>query len=328
MSSLGLDNWNNISIAEFRDLSEKYGTPYYLYDADEINRRISLVRESMDNLVKVYYAVKANPNLELLRSIEETADGLDISSGGELKQALLAGFQGRQLSFAGPAKTIEELTDSIRNEVGCISIESSRELNDCITISNQLDINANVSLRINPEFLNRSFSMKMGGKPIQFGIDEEEMDTILDTLTQNADRINFQGIHVYAGSQCFEAMGVLEGVENTLRIVESIEAKSALRCTIINLGGGFGISHGEEIRELDVEELATVLLPMLRSFKESSSFEREFIFELGRYLTANAGIYVTRIISSKTSRGKEYFMSDGGLNHHLSAAGTFGAALR
>jgi diaminopimelate decarboxylase len=320
--------WHNTSLAELHALAERYGTPYFLYDTDEIVRRIQLVRESLDGLVEVYYAVKANPNLELLRILRNSADGLDISSAGELEQASLAGFDMAKISFAGPAKTVCELTQSIQRGIGCISIESPRELMECVRISGELGRNANIVVRVNPRFLNRSFGMKMGGRAAQFGVDEENLDTLFDQILANAEALDFRGIHIYAGSQCFEPAGIVAGVQNCLSIACRIEARTGFVCQVINLGGGFGASHTEASRELELKALATELTPILRQFHNASPMKRHIVFELGRFLTADAGIYVTRIISSKESRGKTFFMVDGGLHHHLAAAGSFGAAFR
>ncbi len=323
-----LHRWDEISITEFSALAESYGTPFFLYDADAINDRIVLIRELLERQMKVFYAVKANPNLELLRAVRDVADGLDISSGGELEQASLAGFDMARISFAGPAKTTAELTAAIGKGIGSISIESLRELIESVEISKRIGIRANITLRVNPQLLSRSFGIKMGGKPVQFGIDEEAIGEVLEMVRTSSEYLNFRGIHVYAGSQCFEVAGLVEGVANTLRIAAEIEANTGLTCKTINLGGGFGVSHSEDSREMDIEDLAADLVPILRAFHDSSSVEREIIFELGRFLTANAGIYVTRVISSKESRGKTFFMVDGGLHHHLAAAGMFGTALR
>ena len=276
--------WNRDASFDFAALAQQYATPFYLYDADGVNARIDAIRQAFENRVKVFYAVKANPNLELLRAVRPVADGLDISSAGELQQALAAGFDAAHMSFAGPAKTRAELTASVDCGVGCISVESLRELDD--------------------------------------------IAEILSVVESNLAHLAFQGIHIYAGSQCFDADGIVEGVENTFRIAREIEGKSALKCRIINLGGGFGFSHTKKDTHLDLVALAERLLPTLRDLTERTEFEREIVFELGRYLTAPAGIYVARVISSKVSRGKSYYMVDGGLHHHLAAAGTFGTALR
>src|SRR5437016_5265165 len=158
----------SMTAVDFYQLADTYGTPYFFYDADAVNDRINRVRTSLDNLVKVFYAVKANPNLELLRAVRGVAYGLDISSGGELEQASIAGFDMTTISFAGPAKTTTELTAAIARGVGCISLESIRELLACVEISRQLRVRAKVVVRVNPQFMNRSFGIKMGGKAVQF----------------------------------------------------------------------------------------------------------------------------------------------------------------
>lgn len=320
--------WHGVSSEEFAALAEQYGTPFYLYDADEINRRIRHVRAQCADLVRVYYAVKTNPNLELLRSIRPQADGLDVSSSGEVEQAVLAGFDPDNLSFAGPAKTKAELEMAVAAGVGCISVESMRELRDCVQVARRAGVRANVALRVNPLQANRAFGLKMAGRAVQFGIDEEALPEAENFVSAHGEELAFRGIHVYAGSQCFEPEGIIEGVRNTLRIAREMEARSGLVCTRINLGGGFGVVHGEVNRELDVAGLATGLVPVCREFLATSRVRPELIIELGRYLAADAGIYVTRVVNTKSSRGKQFYACDGGLHHHLAAAGTFGAALR
>ena len=234
----------------------------------------------------------------------------------------------QSISFAGPAKTRDELTAAIETGVGCISVESLHELMECVRIAEHTGRKASILLRVNPQLLNRSFGIKMGGRAVQFGIDEEELGSVLDYVKSNLSSLEFRGIHVYAGSQCFETSGIVAGVENTLAVARQIESSTNLVCRVINFGGGFGLSHTEEDHQLNIEEVARELIPVLESFRAASKAERRLIFELGRFLTADAGIYVARVINAKHSRGKAFFMTDGGLHHHLAAAGTFGAAFR
>jgi diaminopimelate decarboxylase len=314
--------------SEWQSLAKTYGTPFYLYDTDSVVRRIEEVRSLLQNRVRIYYAVKANPNLELLRALRTAADGLDISSAGELSQARLAGYEPESMSFAGPAKTFAELETSIEEGVGCISVESIRELEACAAIAKRLGRKASVSLRVNPLGVHRSYGLKMGGRPVQFGVDEEDLPDAARRISTHSSHIDFRGIHCYVGSQCFEAAGVAESVTTALRIAMELSHRFGLYCRTINLGGGFGLSHGEDRRSLNVVELATLLLPLMSAHDSANRPRTELIFELGRYLVAPAGIYVTRVVGKKISRGKTFLMCDGGLHHHLAAAGTFGAALR
>jgi diaminopimelate decarboxylase len=324
----GGQRWSDLSTGQWEALAKEYGTPFYLYDADAVRRKVQEVRNALQGHAQVYYAVKANPNLALLRALVAHADGVDISSGGELVQAQLAGFDPTSMSFAGPAKTTNELESAIVAGVGCISMESIREIDMCADIARRTGVRARVTLRVNPLHLNRAFGMKMGGKAVQFGIDEEDLPGAETRIMTNSEWLDFQGIHVYVGSQCFDPQGIVEATGNALRIARELEQRAGLLCAKVNLGGGFGVSHGEESRELNLAALTPLLVPLLKMHRENSAAPCDLIFELGRFLTAQAGIYSTRVVSSKTSRGKLFLACDGGLNHHLAAAGTFGAAMR
>lgn len=320
-------HWHDMPPAEWEGLAQAHGTPFYLYDADVVGRRIRVVREALRGHAQIYYAVKANPNLALLRAVQPVADGVDISSAGELIQAQLAGFDPARMSFAGPAKTDLELEAAIRAGVGCISAESLGEIDACARIAERIGIRASILLRVNPVATNRAYGLKMGGRPVQFGIDEESLPQAEARLLAQQTHLDFRGIHAYVGSQCFEPAGVVEATHNALRIARELELRTGLSCAKINLGGGFGVSHGEERRELDLSVLTQNLVPMLAAHREAAP-KCDLIFELGRFLTAEAGVYITRVINIKTSRGKTFVACDGGLHHHLAAAGTFGAALR
>lgn len=315
--------------AAWQALAEAHGTPFYLFDADHVAQRIAAVRDAFQGHAKVYYAVKANPNLGLLRALRTAADGVDISSAGELDQALAAGFDAEQMSFAGPAKSDAELTAAIGAGVGCISAESRREIDACARIAQRLGRRARVLLRINPTLPNRSFGLKMGGgRAVQFGVDEENLPEAAAALRAAQPHVEWRGIHTYVGSQCFDPQGVLDVTRNALRIAGELARLTGQPLSRINLGGGFGVGHGEDGREMDLAALAAMLTPVLAEHRAATEGRCELIYELGRFLTAAAGIYVARAIDSKVSRGKTFVTCDGGLHHHLAAAGTFGAALR
>lgn len=309
-------------------LAQTHGTPFYLYDADLVRQRIALVRNAFNGLADVYFAVKANPNLALLKALVGAADGLDISSVGELEHSLAAGFSATSLSFAGPGKSASELQRAIEVGIGGISVESMRELQLCADLAEQLGCRPQVLLRVNPSRPNRAFGIKMGGRALQFGIDEAALPTACAFLRENAGRLDFSGVHIYAGSQAFDPVTLIEAVEDSLRIARQVQDDVGLVCRKINLGGGFGISQGGERKALDVVAVAEGLSPMFEAFMAAQSGSCRLLFELGRFLVADAGVYVTGVVSSKESIGKRFVVVDGGLHHHLAAAGTFGAALR
>ena len=320
-------NWTSLTPERWQALADEHGSPFYLFDADRVGERVRAVREAFGQLVGVYYAVKANPNLGLLRAVRADVDGVDISSGGELVQALAAGYEPGQMSFAGPAKTDAELEAAIAAGVGCISVESIRELDACAGIARRLGRPAHILLRVNPNQVHKGFGLKMGGRAVQFGIDEDDLPQAEQRMLSHGADLQCSGLHSYVGSQCFDPAGAIEATRNALRIAEGFEERTGLHCLKLNLGGGFGVAPSSERKELPLPTVAAELMPLLQSFT-SRRPEARLFFELGRYLTAEAGIYVTRVVDTKTSRGTHYLVCDGGLNHQLVAAGTFGAALR
>lgn len=325
--SHGADPWNVQEPAYWRDLARAHGTPFYMFDADGVEKRIDAVRSAFAGVAQVYFAVKCNPNLGLLRALSGRADGADISSGGELAQALAAGFHVGRLSFAGPGKTECELAAAIESGVGAISVESRRELLACTRLAQGLGRPARVLLRVNPLLPSRAYGLKMGGRAVQFGTDEEHLHSIEQLALQGRPWIDLLGLHCYVGSQAYDASGVAECTRNALRIADEMVTRTGITLRKVNLGGGFGVTSSEPSRELNVRDLAEVLAPSLRAFRAAHR-NCELIFELGRYVAAAAGIYVTAVVDRKLSRGKRFVVCDGGLNHHLGAAGTFGAALR
>ena len=310
----------------FEDVADRYGTPFFLYDVDVFRANVERVRAAFERQVAIYFAVKANPNLELLRSIRTIVDGLDVSSIGEYEQAKLAGYAPKSLSFAGPAKTAAELRPVIEDEIGSISVESQRELDKIARIAAKAGVRANVTIRVNPLKNSRAFGLRMGGKATQFGIDEEDLTSVAKVVVAQQKHISFVGIHVYAGSQGFDDKLLANGILDTIRICQDVEHATGMRCESINFGGGFGVSHGSAKKTVDLSAVYARVKTDFDDLKKNGN--RQLVFELGRFLVANAGIYVSRAVSTKQSRGKAFVVVDGGLHHHLAAAGMFGVGIR
>lgn len=312
----------------FEEIAEKYGAPFYLYDLNTMKEKIDNIRHEFGSNIELFYAVKANSNLEILKAIRNDVDGLDISSMGEMEQSLLAGYDPGKLSFAGPGKTRRELKEAVCQNIGVISVESIRELQDIRSIALTGGIKPNIALRLNPKMLIKEFAIKMGGKATQFGIDEEDVAPAIDYIRQNENLFNLLGIHIYAGTQCMSEESLVNNMINILQIAGNLKNRYGIECRLINLGGGLGVSYYEENKEIDLSLLAGGIIQALNQYRTSTGANPRFILELGRYLVADAGIYVVRVVSEKKSRGDPYFVLDGGMNHHLAASGNLGSVIR
>ncbi|MBF0625674.1 MAG: type III PLP-dependent enzyme [Magnetococcales bacterium] len=303
-------------------------TPFFVYDMPAIERRIAGVRQALGPDLKLYYAVKANPNPELLHRLSGLVDGLDISSGGELRAAMDRGWNPGTLSFAGPGKSMAELTAAVASGLGSISVESPTELGRIQQLAAQLGAPANVTLRINPSRLTREFAVKMGGRPAPFGIDEEEITGILDRLDDMPD-CRMTGLHIYAGTQCLVADALVDNFRHSLDIARRVMSHRHGGIGRINFGGGFGIPYHAGQQPLDVREAGGRFRELFAEFRRGTGRSRLMgIVELGRFLVAQAGLYVARVVDVKRSRGRTYCVVDGGMHHHLSASGNFGQVIR
>lgn len=266
-------------------------TPCFVYDANVLRARVSMLR-ALD--AKLLCAVKANPHPGVLSLLATLLDGADVASMGELDAALAAGFRAETVSFAGPGKSEAELTRAA--QLGAvISLESPRELEVVRSLSPR------VRVRVNAKTVFNSYRVPMTGVPGVFGFDEETLDEVLPALRE----LKVEGVHLHPGAQCTSVEGVLTVARAGLQLLERIGGAS------LNLGGGFGaIAPG---KELDVAALA----PKLRALRPDGV---TFFFEPGRWLMGPAGLYVTRVIGTKHSRGHDFVVVDGGVHHFFSAS--------
>ncbi len=306
-------------------LAERVGqTPFFAYDRALLAARAQQLRQALPAGVKLHYAMKANPMPAVVACMARLVDGIDVASGGELKVALDAGGDPAEISFAGPGKRDPELRQSVAAGV-LVNVESVRELPVLAAASQALGLPARVAVRVNPDFELKGSGMKMGGGPKQFGIDAEDVPAALQQIGRLG--LAFEGFHLFAGSQNLRAESICDAQQKSyalaLRLAES--APSAVR--FLNLGGGFGIPYFPGEQRLDLAPVGANLAALQqRAHREMP--EVSFVIELGRYLVGEAGLYVTRIVDRKVSRGQVYLVADGGLNHHLAASGNFGQVVR
>lgn len=299
-------------------------TPFYAYDRALLERRVVELRAALPAAVKLHYAMKANPMPALVCHMAGLVDGIDVASGGELKVALDAGAPPREISFAGPGKSRAELTQAVAAGI-LVNIESFREVTELAVISQELGLPARVAVRVNPDFELKSSGMKMGGGPKQFGVDAEQVPRLLGEIGRHG--LAFEGFHLFAGSQNLRAEAIVEAqcksYELALRLAENAPAPICF----LNLGGGFGIPYFPGEQRLDLTAISDNLAALSKRASTDIPSAR-LVIELGRYLVGEAGIYVTRVVDRKMSRGQVFLVVDGGLNHHLSASGNFGQVIR
>ncbi|MFQ5964668.1 MAG: type III PLP-dependent enzyme [Candidatus Scalinduaceae bacterium] len=310
-------------------IAHKVESPFYLYFAKDIEEKYRLLKSLLPENMGIFYAVKANPNPEILALLKGFNSGFDISSGGEFSRCLSVGISPQNISFSGPGKNEKELSEVIRNNVFAISVESQREIEKIMDIVKSTSTIVNIMLRINPTKKPQKFSLKMGGLPSQFGVDEEMAPEIIKTIGKH-DLLNFIGIHVFNGTQCLDSKAIINNISETIKMAERISQKESIELKFINLGGGFGVPYYEGDEELNIQEVCNAIKDILSLIQKTSHSLKNtrFILELGRFLVAQCGIYIAKITDIKVSKGKKFIILNGGMNHHLAASGNFGQVLR
>lgn len=306
-------------------LAERVGqTPFYAYDRELLRSRVAELRAALPVNIKLHFAMKANPMPAVVGFMASVVDGIDVASAGELKIALDSGAAPHEISFAGPGKRDNELRQAVAAGV-LINVESFREIDLLASISQALGLPARVAVRVNPDFELKGSGMKMGGGPKQFGVDAEQVPELLAKIGEY--NLTFEGFHLFAGSQNLKAESICEAQQKSYDLALALSRHAPSPVSFLNLGGGFGIPYFPGEKRLDLTSIGQNLDQLSR--RANIDFpDASLVIELGRYLVGEAGIYVSRVVDRKVSRGQTFLIVDGGLNHHLSASGNFGQIIR
>lgn len=295
--------------------------PAFVYDKAIIEAKIAEFRAAMPESVALHYAVKANPYRPLLEWMAKKVDGFDLASRGELDRA---DWLGRPLSIAGPGKSRADLIESILANV-TIHVESEGEADRILALARELNNWAKCSIRINPPFLLKGAGMKMGGLASPFGVDSDRVGALAQKLNHD-EYCEFDGYHLYAGSQSLSAEAIAESQLATIDLVEKLVAETGIVPKEVNLGGGFGIPYFPNEKSLDISVIGDAIAKRVEGRPALSG--TKFILELGRWLVGESGVYLTRVLDRKESHGQTFLTTDGGLQHVLAASGNFGQFLR
>lgn len=309
-------------------LAQKYGTPSFLYDRGVIDKKLEQLRSALPRRFNVCYSVKANPNILVLQHFLSRGCGLEIASLGEFNRGLEAGCRPEQMLFAGPGKTVPELEAVIARGIGEIHLESTTESKRVASISKRLGVRTRVAVRINPSADAEGGAMRMGGRPVPFGMDEEVLDSVLDEILCD-EALELQGIHLFSGTQILDANLLVIQYRHGLMIARRVVKRAGAPIKRLDFGGGFGIPYFPHEKELDLEQLRTGLSAVFDGIQDDPTFSgTEFLVEPGRFLVGEAGVYLARINDIKVSRGKKFLVVDGGMNHHLAASGNLGQTIK
>jgi diaminopimelate decarboxylase len=292
------------------EIAESAGTPTYVYSHAALEKAYRELDDALSGLDHmVCYAVKANGNLAVLRTLASLGAGADIVSGGELYRAMRAGFDPKKVVFAGVGKTEDELMAGLGERILLFNVESASELEHLERFSARHGKRARVSLRINPDVTPETHShISTGQGTSKFGIPVDEALALAERVVEYRC-LDLIGVHQHIGSQITKLAPYAESVEKSAGLVEELKRRG-FDIKYFNIGGGLGIRYKDE--EVPTpKELVDAVRPILEATGT------KILCEMGRYIAGNAGVLLTRVIYRKKSGGKNFLVADAGMNDLL-----------
>ena len=291
------------------DIANEIGTPFYAYSTATLTRHFQIFSDALRGMnALVCFAVKANSNIAVLRSLARLGAGADVVSGGELTRALKAGIPASKIIFSGVGKTDEELSLALSIGIRQINVESVPELEAISRIASAGGVVAPIALRINPDIdAGTHAKITTGTLENKFGIEWTLAHEVYSRASQMPG-IEVKGLAVHIGSQLHDLEPFRRAYERMGDLVAMIR-KDGLSIETLDLGGGFGIPYGDETSSVpNVEEYAQIVRETL------GGLDVEYIFEPGRMIAGNAGILVTRVIYVKEGSSKTFVIVDAAMN--------------
>ena len=299
---LYIDNFRLESILKKKE------TPFYLYSLDQIKKNIRQVKLSFKNFKPlICYAIKANSNLSILKELNKSNLGADVVSIGELKLALKAGVKPDKIVFSGVGKTDKEIKFAIQKGILSINAESRNEIELINNISKKLKKTTNIGIRINPNIKAKTNKkIATGNKVNKFGISISDFLNIIQAK-KNYKNINIYLLSVHIGSQIMD----IKVYKKVLNLVSKVLIKlRKLKHSInyVDLGGGMGIPYFKNDKKFNFKDFGLAVSKFYQKEKV------KIIFEIGRFITGNSGLIISKIIYIKKINDRYFIILDTGMN--------------
>lgn len=289
------------------ELAKTYGTPLYIYSRATLERHWHAFNNAVaDHPHLICYAVKANANLAVLNVLARLGSGFDIVSGGELARVIEAGGDPAKVVFSGVGKTVAEMEQALNLGIYCFNVESSAELEQLNQVAGRLGKVAPVSLRINPDVDAGTHPyISTGLKENKFGIAMDEAEIVF-ARARVLPHLHIKGVDCHIGSQLTEIQPFLDAMDRMLALIDRL-AEQGIIIEHFDVGGGLGVTYDDETPP-HPDVYAAALL------KRLGSRQLKLIFEPGRAIAANAGIFVTQVLYLKENSDKRFAIVDGAMN--------------
>ena len=293
--------------ALLRGIAERVGTPAYVYSANLIRAQYHALHDALKDVPhRICYSVKANGNIGVLKVLKALGAGADIVSVGELRRTLAAGFDADAVVFSGVGKTAAELEEAIRAGVGFLNIESPAELDALIAVAHKVKKLARVGIRVNPDVATETHPYtKTGEKTAKFGVPYDEVVVVAQRIVAEP-LFALRGLAMHLGSQITDVEPYHRGTVKLLELVAALRASGVTTIEALDVGGGLGVRYHNE-KAPTPAAFAQAVAPPIRQAGLA------LVCEPGRYLVANAGVLLTKVLYRKHAGGKEFVVVDAGM---------------
>jgi diaminopimelate decarboxylase len=294
-------------VINFQELADKYKTPLYVYDFDYMNTQYTALKESFKGRKSLLaYAVKANSNLSVVQNFARMGSGADCVSIGEVRRALLAGIPPYRILFSGVGKQDDEIQEAIEHDILYINAESMAELERIDLIAKKIDKVCRISVRVNPNIDPKTHPyISTGLSANKFGVDIDTAKRMY-IFAKSSSHLDPVGIHFHIGSQLTELDPIRESAEIVADLVRSLHVID-VDLKFFDIGGGIGIQYSDETTITPYDYAQAILSTM-------TGLDMTIVCEPGRYLTANAGYFLTRVLYEKKNKEKRFVIVDGAMN--------------
>ena len=298
---------------DFKQLANEYKTPLYIYDLDYMRAQYTELKDAFKARKSLLcYAVKANSNLSVVQHFAKMGSGADCVSIGEVRRAFLAGIPAYKIIFSGVGKSDDEIREAIEKDILYINVESEAELRRVELIAKELDVKARISIRVNPNIDPKTHPyISTGLHDNKFGVDLNTAKRMY-IFANNSENLDPIGIHFHIGSQLTELKPIYESAEIVADLVRSLQ-NIKIELKFFDVGGGLGIKYDDE-ELIATYDYAQAILSTLKGL------DLTVICEPGRFLTANAGYFVSKVLYEKQNGEKKFVVIDGAMNDLLRPA--------
>lgn len=288
-------------------IAQRYGTPTYVYSRAHLERQYQHYAEALAGTPHlVCFAVKANSNLAVLNVLARQGAGFDIVSGGELERVLAAGGRADRVVFSGVGKTRAEMQQALEAGVYCFNVESINELERLQAVAAEMNVQAPVSLRVNPDVDAGTHPyISTGLKENKFGVAIDEAEDVYLRAAQ-LPNLDIQGVDCHIGSQLTSLAPFLDALDRVLLLVDRL-AECGIHVAHLDLGGGLGVRYRDEEPPCVADYIAEVRA-------RTAGRNLKLIFEPGRYIAANAGVLLTQVEYLKRTAEKDFAVVDAAMN--------------